>query len=53
MTVERNYAIAITLLCDWLKNQFLSFFNEKQNQNQSHLVRVIFFLPFEQGTGNC
>ena len=40
MTVESNYVIAIPTLGDWLKR--LAPANEKQNQNQSHHVRVIF-----------
>ena len=39
MIVESNYAIAITPLSGWLMNPVLVF---QQNQNQSHLVRVIF-----------
>ena len=35
MSVEINYAIAIATLIDWLKS-------EKQKQNQSHLLNVIF-----------
>ena len=43
MTVESNYVIAIAMHSDWLKKTRASFStNEKQNQNQSHLVRVIF-----------
>ena len=43
MTVESNYVIAIATLSDWLKRLALVFpTNEKQNQNQSHHVRVIF-----------
>ena len=38
MTVESNYVIVIATLSDWLTFST----NEKQNQNQSHLVRVIF-----------
>ena len=46
MTVESNNVIAIDTLSDWFKRlapvfQFPT--NEKQNQNQSHHVRVIFF----------
>ena len=41
MTRESNYAIAT--VSDWLKNLAPVFQpNEKQNQNQSHLVRAIF-----------
>ena len=36
MTVESNYVIAIAALSDWFST------NEKQNQNQSRHVRVIF-----------
>ena len=52
MTDESNYAIAIATLNVWLQNVSPVFLtNEKQNQNQSHLVRVI--LPsFEHVTGN-
>ena len=43
MTVENNYVIAITTLSDRLKRLAPVFLtNEEQNQNQSHLVRVIF-----------
>ena len=43
MTVKSNYVIAIATLSDWLKESLASFStNEKQNQNQSHHVRVIF-----------
>ena len=42
MTVESNYVIAIALLNDWLKRLAA---NEKQNQNQSRHVRVIFLAP--------
>ena len=47
MTVESSYVIAIATLSDWLKIRdcdcYASFsINEKQNQNQSHYVRVIF-----------
>ena len=42
MTVESNYVIAITTLIDWLKHSRQVSTNEKQNQNQSHHVRVIF-----------
>ena len=43
MTVESNYVIAIVTLSDWLKRLATVFSTtEKQNQNQSHLVRVIF-----------
>ena len=54
MTVESNYAIAIATLSDWLKNSAAASFstNEKQNQNQSRLVRVIFSALFKQITGN-
>ena len=38
MTVESNYVIAIATLSDWLKRVA----PEKQNQNQSDHVRVIF-----------
>jgi len=41
MTVESNYVIAIATRSDWLKRLSFST-NEKQNQNQSHHVRVIF-----------
>ena len=39
MIVENNYSIAITPLSGWLMNPALVF---QQNQNKSHLVRVIF-----------
>ena len=43
MTVESNYEIAIATLSDWLKKTRASFStNERQNQNQSHQVQVIF-----------
>ena len=43
MTVESNYVIAIATLSDWLKRLAPIFQTiEKQDQNQSHLVRVIF-----------
>jgi len=43
MTVESNYVIVIATLSDWLKKSRASFStNEKQHQNQSHHVRVIF-----------
>ena len=43
MTVESNYVIAIATLSDWLKRLAPGFpNNEKQNQNQSRHVRVIF-----------
>ena len=42
MTVESNYMIAIAALSDWLKRLASFSTNETQNQNQSHLVRVIF-----------
>ena len=50
MTVEGNYVIAIATLSDWLapvlagSRQTPASFstNEKQNQKQSHHVRVIF-----------
>ena len=38
MTVESNYVIASVTPSDWLKFST----NEKQNQNQSHHVHVIF-----------
>ena len=42
MTVESNYVIAIATLSDWLQKSRVSFSAyEKQNQNQSHYVRVI------------
>ena len=42
MTVESNYVIAIATLSDWLKTRASFSTNEKQNQNHSHHVRVIF-----------
>ena len=43
MIVESNYAIVIATLSDWLKGLAPVFStNEKQNQNQSHHVHVIF-----------
>ena len=44
MTVEIDYAIAIVKCSDWLQNGATSPTNEKQKQkqNQSHLVRIIF-----------
>ena len=43
MTVESNYVVAIATLSDWFKRLAPVFSaNEKQNQNQSHHVRVIF-----------
>ena len=43
MTVESYYAIAFAALGDWLEKPRAIFLtNEKQNQNQSHLVRMIF-----------
>ena len=46
MTVESNYVIAIATLNDWLKRhaQTRASFsaNEKQNENQSRNVHVIF-----------
>ena len=44
MTVESNYVIAIATLSDWLKRlaPVFQLTNEKQNQNQLQLVRVIF-----------
>ena len=42
MTVESNYVIAIAVLSDWLKRLAPVSNNENQNQNQPHLVRVIF-----------
>ena len=43
MTVESNYVIAIATLSDWLKRVAPGFqTNEKQNQNQSHHVGMIF-----------
>ena len=44
MTAESNYVIAIATLSDWLKRLAPVFqsLNEKQKQNQSHHVRVIF-----------
>ena len=42
MTVEGNYVIAIATLGDWLKTRASFSTNEKQNQNQSHHVGVIF-----------
>ena len=43
MTVGSNYVIAIATLNDWLKRLAPVFLaNEKQNQNQSRHVRVIF-----------
>ena len=42
MTVESNYVIAIATLSDCLKSRASFSTNEKQNQNQSHHVRVIF-----------
>ena len=51
MTLETNHAIVIAALSDWLKNlaSFSSY--EKQNKNQTHLVRAT-FSRFEQATGN-
>ena len=47
MTVECNYAIAIATVIDWLKNVAQVFStNEKQNQDQSHLVSVNFSALF-------
>ena len=42
MTVESNYVIAIATLSDWLKSRASFSSNEKQKQNQSYHVRVIF-----------
>ena len=44
MTVESNFVIAIATLSDWLKRLAPVFqpMHEKQNQNQSHHVLVIF-----------
>ena len=43
MTVESNYVIVIAKVTDWLLKISASFStNDKQNQSQSHLVRVIF-----------
>ena len=43
MTVESNDVITIATLSDWLKDLHGSFStNEKQNQNQSCHLRVIF-----------
>ena len=43
MTVESNYVAVIATLSDWLKKPRASVStNKKQNQNQSHYVRVIF-----------
>ena len=43
MTVKSNYVIAIATLSDWLKRLAPVFStNEKQNQNQSHHVHMIF-----------
>ena len=42
MTVESNFVIAIATLSDWLKTCASFSTNEKQNQNQSRHVRVIF-----------
>ena len=44
MTVESDYVIAIAKLSDWLKRLAPVFqpMTEKQNQNQSRHVRVIF-----------
>ena len=41
MTVESNCMIAIATLSDWLK-RLAPVSNEKQNENQSDHVRVIF-----------
>ena len=38
MTVESNYVITIATLSDWLKRLSPVSTNEKQNQNQYHLV---------------
>ena len=40
MTVESNYVIAIATLSVWLK-RLAPTKNEKENQNQSHHVRVV------------
>ena len=51
MTVESNYAIAITTLNVWLQNVSPVFLtNEKQNQNRSHVVHAI-FPCYKQVTG--
>ena len=42
MTVESNYVIAIATLSDWLKTRARFSINEKQNQDHSHHVRMIF-----------
>ena len=42
MTVESNFAIAIAVLSDWLKNLVPVSQLEKQNQNQSQFVSGIF-----------
>ena len=42
MTEESNYVIAIATLSDWLKIRASFSIYEKQNQNHSHHVRMIF-----------
>ena len=43
MTVKSNYVIAIATFSDWLRKFRVSFStNQKQSQNQSLFVRVIF-----------
>ena len=53
MTVEINYAIAIAMLSDWLKNLAPVFqpMRNKTKNNRSFYARL--FPRFEQGAGNC
>jgi len=39
---ENDYGFAIVTCSDWLQNCATFSTNEKQQQNQSHLVRMIF-----------
>ena len=47
MTAEGNNVIPIATLGDWLKNVVPVFpaMRTEQNQNQAHLVHVIFSCP--------
>ena len=53
MTVESNYAIAISTLCDWFKNlvPVCQPMNRKTKTNRDLHAR--FFPRFEQVTWNC
>ena len=51
MTVENNYAIAISTLSDWLKN--LAPVNQQMKRKTNRDLHARFFPRFEQRTWNC